>query len=84
MRALLTNAGIAVTDLRVRDLGEIARIELPGQQLSAAQRVAGLAQAVAQAGFTGARTYVFWGGREGAESGAPKDVGRRSTGTPRA
>ena len=31
VRMLLVNAGIAVTDLRVRDLGDTARIELPAQ-----------------------------------------------------
>lgn len=58
VRALLTSAGIAVTDLRVRDLGDVARIELPAQDLSAAQAVPGLSQAVSQAGFTGAVEYA--------------------------
>jgi sugar phosphate isomerase/epimerase len=31
----------------------------------------------------GASTYVFWGGREGAETDAAKDVGPRSTATGR-
>lgn len=51
VRILLANAGIAVTDLRVRDLGDTARIELPAQDLPAAREVPGLSQAITQAGF---------------------------------
>lgn len=51
VRMLLVNAGIAVTDLRVRDLGDTARIELPAQDLPAARAVPGLSQAIIQAGF---------------------------------
>jgi uncharacterized protein len=62
VRALLTSAGIAVTDLRVRDLGDVARIELPARDLSAAQAAPGLgqavSQAVSQAGFTSAVEYA--------------------------
>lgn len=47
VRLLLTGAGIAVTDLRVRDLGNVARVELPAQDLAAAREVPGLSQAVA-------------------------------------
>lgn len=53
VRKLLTGAGIPVTDLRVRDLGETARIELPAKDLRAAQAVPGLSQAISQAGFDG-------------------------------
>jgi uncharacterized protein len=52
VRELLTSAGIVVTDLRVRDLGDVARIEVPASDLRAAQAVPGLSQAVMQAGFT--------------------------------
>jgi uncharacterized protein len=51
---LLTDAGITVTDLRVRDLGDVVRIELPAADLPAAQAVHGLDQAIATAGFTDA------------------------------
>jgi uncharacterized protein len=54
VRTLLTSAGITVTDLRVRDLGDVARIELPARDLPAARAVPGLSQAIARAGFTGA------------------------------
>lgn len=53
VRRVLTAAGIPVTDLRVRDLGETARIELPATDLLAAQAVPGLTEAVSQAGFDG-------------------------------
>ena len=51
VRALLTSAGINVTDLRVRDLGEAARIELPAGDLPAARALPGLTEAMAEAGF---------------------------------
>lgn len=54
VRTLLTSAGITVTDLRVRDLGDVARIELPADALRAAQAAPGLRQAVERAGFPGA------------------------------
>ena len=53
VRTLLTSAGIPVTDLRVRDLGNVARIELPAKDLSAAQAVPGIGQVISQAGFSG-------------------------------
>ena len=53
VRALLTSAGINVTDLRVRDLGEAARIELPASDLPAARSLPGLTEAIAAAGFGG-------------------------------
>jgi uncharacterized protein len=52
VRALLASAGIAVSDLRVRDLGDVARVELPASDLPAAQALPGLAQAITQAGFS--------------------------------
>ena len=74
VRALLTDAGITVTDLRVRDLGEVARIELPARDLDAARAVPGLYQAVAAAGFAGAMELAAFssGGlnREPASPGA--------------
>jgi pyridinium-3,5-biscarboxylic acid mononucleotide sulfurtransferase len=54
VRVLLADAGITVTDLRVRDLGDVVRIELPATDLPAAQAVPGLDQAIATAGFTNA------------------------------
>jgi uncharacterized protein len=55
VRALLTSAGITVTDLRVRDLGAVARVELPATDLPAARALPGLGEAIAVAGFSGAR-----------------------------
>lgn len=54
MRALLTGAGITVTDLRVRDLGDTARVELPAGDIPAARAVPGLDQAVLASGFADA------------------------------
>jgi len=51
LKELLATAGIPVTDLRVRDLGNTARIELPAGHLTAAQALPGLGRAVADAGF---------------------------------
>jgi pyridinium-3,5-biscarboxylic acid mononucleotide sulfurtransferase len=58
VRVLLADAGITVTDLRVRDLGDVARIELPARDLPAARAVPGIGQAVEQAGFTDAVQYA--------------------------
>lgn len=58
VRALLVEAGIAVTDLRVRDLGEVARVELPGPDLQSVRADPRLTRAVGRAvkvaGFTDA------------------------------
>jgi uncharacterized protein len=54
VRRLLTDAGITVTDLRVRDLGDTARVELPAADIAAAAAISGLAEAIAAAGFAGA------------------------------
>lgn len=51
LRELLSRAGVAVADLRVRDLGGTARIELPAEQLTAARTLPGVGQALADAGF---------------------------------
>jgi uncharacterized protein len=53
VRALLTAAGIPVTDLRVRDLGGAARVEVPADDLPLVRAVPGLAEAIAAAGFAG-------------------------------
>jgi uncharacterized protein len=72
VRALLTSAGIDVTDLRVRDLGTAARIELPASDLAAARGVPGLKQAVIEAGFTGmAVEYAEF--RSGSLNTSPQD-----------
>lgn len=64
VRLLLTSAGITVTDLRVRDLGDVARIEVPAEDLPAARAVPGLSDAVSRAGFPGAVEYAaFSSGR---------------------
>ena len=54
VRMLLADAGIAVTDLRIRDLGDTARIELPARDLPAARALPSLSQALTQAGFAAA------------------------------
>lgn len=50
-RALLADAGIDVTDVRVRDLGDGVRVEVPATDLAAARAVRGLTEAIGQAGF---------------------------------
>jgi uncharacterized protein len=50
---LLTAAGIPVTDLRVRDLGGAARVEVPADDLPFVRAVSGLAEAIGAAGFAG-------------------------------
>ena len=51
VRALLADAGVAAVDLRVRDLGDIARVDVDAEQVDAVRAVAGLAEAVVAAGF---------------------------------
>lgn len=58
VRLLLAGAGIDVTDLRVRDLGESARVEVPAADLAAARAVPGIGEAVAGAGFAGPVEYA--------------------------
>jgi uncharacterized protein len=53
VRALLTAAGFPVTDLRVRDLGDAARVEVPADDLPFVRAVPGLAEAIGAAGFAG-------------------------------
>jgi len=53
-RAVLDAAGLAVLDLRVRDLGDRARIEVDQPAAAAAAALPGLLQAVRGTGFTAA------------------------------
>jgi uncharacterized protein len=75
VRLLLAGAGLTVTDLRVRDLGQAARLELPAADLPAARAVDGLAAAVAAAGFPGAVEFAAFSSgtlnREEAAGGPP-------------
>jgi hypothetical protein len=50
-RAIITDAGVPVTDLRVRDLGAVARVEVSASDLPAVRAVPGLTEAIGQAGF---------------------------------
>ncbi|MGP4104779.1 ATP-dependent sacrificial sulfur transferase LarE [Nonomuraea sp. KM90] len=58
VRDLLVRAGLPVTDLRVRDLGDRVRVELDAGLVSRAADLPGLAPAVRDAGFHGARVDV--------------------------
>jgi uncharacterized protein len=60
VRTLLAGAGITVTDLRVRDLGGTARVELPARDLPAALAVPGIGPALAEAGFPGPVEYAVF------------------------
>lgn len=51
VRAALAQAGVAVHDLRVRDLGELVRLEVDAGSLAAVQGVTAVRAAVAAAGF---------------------------------
>ncbi|HEU5042784.1 MAG TPA: hydrolase, partial [Nocardioidaceae bacterium] len=53
VRAVLTEAGVPVRNLRVRDLGDRARIEVDREQVPAAE-AAGAVAAAEQAGFPAA------------------------------
>jgi pyridinium-3,5-biscarboxylic acid mononucleotide sulfurtransferase len=70
VRALLADAGVRTIGLRVRDLGESARVEVDPGALAAAIAVPGLARAVADAGFGDARVEIdaFQSGRLNLES----------------
>jgi pyridinium-3,5-biscarboxylic acid mononucleotide sulfurtransferase len=52
-RRVLTGAGHVVRDLRVRDLGDVARIEVERELVAAAQASLALREAVLAAGFEG-------------------------------
>ncbi|MEU8036531.1 ATP-dependent sacrificial sulfur transferase LarE [Streptosporangium sp. NPDC049078] len=58
VRRLLAGAGLTVTDLRVRDLGDRARVELDADLLPRASGLPGLVPAVREAGFHGAQVDV--------------------------
>lgn len=51
VRAVLAEAGIGVTDLRVRDLGTGVRVEVPGGDVEAVGMLGGVREAVEGAGF---------------------------------
>ena len=51
VRVLLAAAGVRVTDLRVRDLGERARVEVDPHLVAEITTLPGLAEALADAGF---------------------------------
>ncbi|MGY6026465.1 ATP-dependent sacrificial sulfur transferase LarE [Streptomyces spinosirectus] len=51
VRALLAAAGVRVADLRVRDLGERARVEVDPHLVAETTALPGLAEALADAGF---------------------------------
>ncbi|WP_194893776.1 ATP-dependent sacrificial sulfur transferase LarE [Catenulispora pinisilvae] len=51
LRAVLAQARIPVTDLRVRDLGTAARVEVPAADVQAVAALAGVREAVEAAGF---------------------------------
>ncbi len=51
VRTLLAGAGIRATDLRVRDLGRTARVEVPADDVPAVAALPGIREAVAEAGF---------------------------------
>jgi pyridinium-3,5-biscarboxylic acid mononucleotide sulfurtransferase len=52
LRSALADAGIAVTDLRVRDLGELARIEVDAAAVPEVAALPAAASAVRSAGFS--------------------------------
>lgn len=58
VRAVLAEAGIPVTDLRVRDLGVAARVEVPAGDVQAVTALQDVREAVAAAGFTGLEVEV--------------------------
>ncbi|MFI6348707.1 ATP-dependent sacrificial sulfur transferase LarE [Streptomyces sp. NPDC050560] len=65
VRALLRDAGLAVRDLRVRDLGDTVRVEADAPALAGLARLDGLTAALRTAGFDQHRvtTDVFRSGR---------------------
>jgi uncharacterized protein len=53
VRTALAQAGIPVTDLRVRDLGAAVRLEVPAAAVPAVAALRGVRSAVSEAGFSG-------------------------------
>ncbi|TDP95077.1 ATP-dependent sacrificial sulfur transferase LarE [Labedaea rhizosphaerae] len=51
VRGLLAVAGVDAVDLRVRDLGDVARVDVDAERVDAVRAVPGLAEAVLAAGF---------------------------------
>lgn len=62
VRAWLADAGITTWDLRVRDLGEVGRVELDPKLADRPEIRAGLAEMVRRAGFGGAELTGFRSG----------------------
>lgn len=58
VRAVLEAARIPVTDLRVRDLGTAARVEVPAADVQAVAGLSGIREAVEAAGFDAGRVEV--------------------------
>jgi pyridinium-3,5-biscarboxylic acid mononucleotide sulfurtransferase len=58
VRHLLARAGLPVTDLRVRDLGDRVRVEVDADLMPRAAVLPGLVSAVREAGFPGAQVEV--------------------------
>ncbi|WP_440107332.1 ATP-dependent sacrificial sulfur transferase LarE [Streptosporangium sp. H16] len=58
VRRLLARAGLPVTDLRVRDLGDRVRVEVAADLTPRAAGLPGLTSAVREAGFPGAQVEV--------------------------
>jgi uncharacterized protein len=65
VRAVLIQAGIPVTDLRVRDLGTTARVEVPAADVEAVAALPEVRDAVREAGFAsgGFEVSAFRSGR---------------------
>ena len=69
VQAVLARAGIAVHDLRVRDLGETVRLEVDAASVAAVRQVDAVETAVASAGF-GSRTLEIGPFRSGSLNAA--------------
>ena len=70
LRALLAEAGIPTTDLRVRDLGDAVRVEVDRGAADAVRAVPRLNEALAEAGFSGTPVRIdgFRSGRLNTEN----------------
>jgi uncharacterized protein len=58
VRAVLSTAGLAVHDLRVRDLGDAVRLEVDAESAAAVREVSDIGPAIAAAGFGAAEIEV--------------------------